>query len=122
MTDMTVKLPRLKGGIPAEQIRQEMDEEAAALPPATPEALEAAFELVGNEIVRCEVWARRAGDDTYAQRLMVGLGCLLFAQSTMKETMLLNDFLRDAEDLCEELAELPPSDPDIDDAWVLKDE
>ena len=37
------------------------------------------------------------------------------------EKMLLNDFLRDAEHLREELGDLPPSNPD-DDAWVLKNE
>jgi hypothetical protein len=120
MTDAYVKPPKPTDTIPAEQVKQERNDEAAALPPASNEALEAAFELIGDEMVRREVLARRAGDADYARKLVAGLKALLLAEDALDKAMRRNDFLREAEDLREELAELPSSDPDTDDPWVLK--
>lgn len=120
MSQADVKRAKTTKKILAEDLFQEIDDEAAALPPATEEALAEAFELIGNEFARRETLTRRAGDDATADRLMAGLWTLHFARGALDEDVLLNDFLRYAEHLREELADLPPSDPDDDDAWIQK--
>ncbi|MBN1287846.1 MAG: hypothetical protein JXB47_20775 [Anaerolineae bacterium] len=108
-------------GTPMEEVRKEHDDEAAAIVPVTDETFEAAFNVIGDELVRREVLARRAGDTALAERLMAGLTTLNFAGLSLKESVLLNDFLRYAVDLREELAALPEPDPDDDDAWIQRE-
>ncbi|MBN1286118.1 MAG: hypothetical protein JXB47_12040 [Anaerolineae bacterium] len=117
-----VDLKHLKptGGVLAEVLEEQLDDKLIEMEPASPEALKAAFDLVGDEIARREALANRKGDTLLVERLMAGLRGLFFAASSIDDGVLINDFLRDAEDLCEALAGLPPSDPDDDDAWVAK--
>ena len=120
MTQAEKKRPKPVDSILAEDLDRELDDELAALPPATPVDLSAAFEVIGNELSRRQVLAERAGDKSNAQRLWAGIWSLTLVESALREETLLNDFLRHAEDVREELATLPPFNPDEDDAWILK--
>ena len=120
MTHSEAKRVRASGGISAEEFRKALEEETLALAPVSEEALQAAFTLIGNEIARRRAMAQRAGDETLARRLVAGLGTLKFTQSALDDDILLNDFLRYADDLRDELDLLPDPDPDDDDAWILK--
>lgn len=50
-------------GIPAEVVHQRINEEAARLPEATMEQIEAAIELLGNEIARRSALIELAGGE-----------------------------------------------------------
>lgn len=121
MTQADIKRVKPVDTVPADQVLKEVDDELAALSPATAEALEAAFEVIGNELARREVLARRADDESTAERLWAGFQALMLTEGALDEDVLLNDFLRHIEDVREELAEMPPWDPDDDDEWILRE-
>ncbi|MBN1286117.1 MAG: hypothetical protein JXB47_12035 [Anaerolineae bacterium] len=121
MTDsIGTKRPKPVDTVPAEVVRKEIDDELAALPSATRDAIEAAIDILGNELARREVLARRIDGKPSADLLTCAMGALAFIEGVLDEDVLHNDSLFNAESLREELAELPPPDPEEDDPWILK--
>ncbi len=119
MSEVKLKRAKPTDVVSAEELHAELDEAAAALPPAATDAMGKAFNIIGDEVVRQEVLARRAGDETMVARLWVALRALNLADSALDESVLYNDFLFNVHDVREELAAMPPWDPNDDDAWVM---